>query len=186
MKLWLVRHPIPKIDKGTCYGQLDVDVDQDHTSFVAKRLSLDLPKQVPVYSSSLIRAKSLANALHHLRPDLPFRVDARLNEVSFGKWEGVAWDQIPKKAIDDWVESFPDHPFGDGESVQDVIMRVRSMLVEFKDLSELILITHAGVIRAINFLKIYQISRIADVQMWPKEVIGFGELQCISLDNAHE
>lgn len=186
MKLWLVRHSTPRINKGTCYGQLDVDVDEDGLRLAAKNLSLSLPMSAPVYSSSLIRAKDLANAIYNLRPDLPFLIDERLNEVNFGKWEGVAWDLIPKQVIDDWVQDFPTHPFGEGESVQDVIDRARSILTQFKELNDLIFITHAGVIRAFNFLANNQFARLTTLEMWPRDVIAFGELQCISVDIFNE
>ena len=79
MQVFLIRHPKPVIDAGICYGRLDVDAHAPHA--VADEIRPLLPRDVPVYSSPLRRARQLAEALH------PAHVfDARLAEIDFGDW----------------------------------------------------------------------------------------------------
>ena len=74
MQVFLIRHPKPVIDAGICYGRLDVDAHAPHA--VADEIRPLLPRDVPVYSSPLRRARQLAEALH---PAPVF--DARLAEI---------------------------------------------------------------------------------------------------------
>ena len=80
------------------------------------------------------------------------RTDARLSEIDFGEWEGRRWDDIERKAIDDWAADVLNFTPPGGESVADLQRRV----IDFaSDLAgafsgpRVALITHAGVIRAL-------------------------------------
>jgi alpha-ribazole phosphatase len=86
--------------------------------------------------------------------DLPLRVDERLVELDFGEWEGQAWDHISRhdaarfKAWSrDWRVASPPG----GECLNDIEMRVRGFL-DALDSRPVLLITHAGVIRALRVL----------------------------------
>ena len=183
MKIWVVRHPKPLIASGVCYGQLDLEIDRSQLDSLAQFLSDQLPKGLPIYCSDLIRSLSLAKAMQILRPNAIIQSDPRFNEFNFGVWEGVLWSDIPKAEIDAWVHSFPRYFFGGEECVQGFIDRVKSMLLELKEVDEFILITHAGVIRAIHFLMQSGMCDLNEANDWPKEVIDFGEFRFISYPN---
>ena len=123
MNLWLVRHAQPLVAQGICYGALDVPADAQATQQAAEALALELPLHVAVTVSPLQRCVQLAQALQSLRSDLTFTHDARLQEMNFGVWEGVAWDRIPRTALDDWTTNFGEHRFGGAESANQVLQR---------------------------------------------------------------
>ncbi len=185
MKIWLIRHPKPVIAQGICYGQQDIIADANALFACAEALSDVLPHHLPVLTSPLIRAQSLAHALIHLRPDLQLHADDRLKEMNFGCWEQTPWSDIPKKSIDAWVEDFPDHRFGGEESAQDVVNRVDSLLMEKSTIPEMVWITHAGVIKATGFLHASPTGRLLSAKDWPSRTIGYGTYEVVDFHIKH-
>lgn len=181
MKLWLVRHAEPLIGKGICYGQLDVGANEEATQRCAAALAAVLPFGLDVYVSGLLRARGLANALLGVRADLHLTVDTRLNEMDFGIWEGIAWNDIPKAVVDEWIRDFAHCRFGNVESATDVLRRVSAALKDMEPRSETVWITHAGVIRAVHYLARYGDRVIQSAEEWPVEAPGFGEWMTISI-----
>ena len=94
MELYLIRHPRPDVAPGVCYGQTDVGLAESATD-VAERLKPLLPADYRLHSSPLQRAHRLATELGEPA------VDPRLQEISFGQWEGQTFESIGD-AIDDW------------------------------------------------------------------------------------
>lgn len=188
-KLWLVRHARPEVNEGICYGQTDLPAQPQANHTAAQNLAqtLDLQSSAPylVYTSGLQRTRQLAQALQDLVPGLDVQHDARLKEMHFGRWEMQAWSEIPKTEIDTWTDNFGGHRFGGEESCQDVLTRViaayQDMLTELKtriksdEKCQIIWITHAGVIRALNYYLATGNSTIVRVDQWPKTAPGFGE-----------
>jgi alpha-ribazole phosphatase len=141
VQVFLIRHPRPLIDPGVCYGRLDVDCD--NPLGVAERLKLRLPEATPIFSSPLRRARRLAEAL-----DPATRIDARLSEIDFGEWEGKAWNDIDRDALDAWAADVLHFTPPGGESV----VRLQQRAIDFAtslDLPRVALVTHAGIIRAL-------------------------------------
>jgi alpha-ribazole phosphatase len=170
MKLWLLRHARVELAAGTCYGMSDVPADAAHTLESARTAAAQLSPGLPVAVSALGRARQLADALHQLRPDLePPRTDPRLNEMDFGQWELQLWDAIPRAAFDAWMADFAGHPFGGRESTQQVIDRVAQAIDELRPacMKEALWITHAGVIRAVQYVLSHGPGRICHVREWP-------------------
>lgn len=184
MKLWLLRHARVDLPPGLCYGASDVPAHADHTQAAAASLAPLLPHGVPLWVSGLARAQQLSNAIQYLRPDLPFaRIDARLNEMHFGQWEQVAWNAIPRSAFDTWMADFAHHRFGGVESTQDVITRVSAALRELRSTSapEAVWVTHAGVIRAVQYLALQGEKPIQQVNEWPVDAPEPGGHLCLTL-----
>lgn len=174
MKLWLARHAAPLIDPGVCYGSLDVDADEVATAASACALAAVLPQGLPVRVSGLRRADQLAQAVNALREDLQPVRDERLNEMDFGAWEGVPWRNIPKADIEVWTQEFAQYRAGGGESVCDVLKRVAHALVQTVAEDEAVWITHAGVIRAVQYLAQYG-ARQPTSESWPVQAPACGE-----------
>lgn len=141
LTLYLVRHPEPDIAPGICYGRLDVPARQFDVA--AARLRTELPAGLPVWSSPLQRCRALAEALH---PAPLF--DARLQEMDFGRWEGVPWDLVSRAELDAWAGNVAGYAPPQGESALDVQGRVLAFVSGLES-SEAILVTHAGVIRTL-------------------------------------
>ena len=181
MTLWLVRHAQPLIQEGLCYGQLDIPADPLATQEAAQAIAPLLPVGAKLYCSGLQRAQQLAQAIQQRRDTVSLTIDLRLNEINFGLWEGVAWDQIPKAAFDRWTQDFDHHRFGGAECLRDLLRRVHRALLELPATEDAIWVTHAGVIRAVNYLQQYGLQPMATAASWPAEAPAFGEWQCLVL-----
>jgi len=174
MKLWLVRHAQPLIAPGVCYGATDVAADAQATRQTAHALAQRLPTGVCVISSPLQRCERLAHCLRGLRPDLPYKTEARLVEMDFGCWEGQRWDAVPKADFERWTADFDAHRFGGRESVSEFMQRVAAAWDETQQQGrDAVWITHAGVIRAATLLA-QGVRQVAQATQWPRQAPAFG------------
>jgi len=181
MKLWLLRHAQVDLEAGLCYGASDVPAHSQATQQAAQAAAACLPTGLPVWVSGLRRAQQLAQALGHLRPDLgQAQADPRLNEMDFGIWELQRWDDIPKAAFEPWLADFAQHRFGGAESTQQVIERVADALhgARTSGAHEMVWITHAGVIRALQFVLQRGRGPIQSASEWPQAAPAPGGLIC--------
>ncbi len=141
MNILLVRHPAPDIEPGRCYGRLDIGLSANGQADLGRlAASLIASGIVRVWTSPARRCRRLADAL----PAAP-TVDDRLQELDFGDWEGRAWDDVPRRALDDWAAD----PFGfappGGESGAALIRRVEAACHDLRDAGEdCIVISHGG------------------------------------------
>ena len=169
MQVFLIRHPRPQIDDGICYGQLDIDAED--TRLVAARLKPLLPKDVPIISSPLRRARQLAEAL-----DPNTRIDARLSEINFGEWEGKPWSGIGREALDAWAADVLNYTPPGGESAANLQQRALSFAASLKG-PHVALVTHAGIMRAL--IGHWQQLPVAE---WTQLKFEFGSLTEIEVD----
>jgi len=177
MKLWLLRHAQVELEAGLCYGASDVPASAALTEQAAEAAAGFLPPGLPVWVSGLGRAQQLARALQALRPDLGApTTDPRLNEMDFGHWELQRWDAIPRTAFDVWMADFAQHRFGGAESTQQIIERVADALDDLREsqTNEAVWATHAGVIRAVQFVVQHGRGPIRDVSQWPNDATAPG------------
>ena len=177
MKLLLARHARPIGADGLCYGRLDLPADADATRLAARALAAVVAPGAPLFMSSRQRARQLALALHALRPDLPApRADARFDEMDFGRHEGRPWADIPRAAVDAWVADFAAHRFGGAESAAEVLRRVAAGLAALPAAPLVVVVAHAGVIRAARFLASAGAGALpASAADWPADGCGHGE-----------
>jgi alpha-ribazole phosphatase len=150
-----------------------LDADAALTLAAAQALALELPQGTSVQVSPLKRCQQLAEALQNLRPDLSFCTDARLREMDFGTWEGVAWADIPHAAVDAWTADFALHRFGGKESAQEVLARVGSAWDELQAAEDRLWITHSGVAQAATLLQ-QGIRQIVHAKDWPVSSLPYG------------
>lgn len=141
MILHLIRHPPPVVEPGICYGRLDVAAE--NAQAVADRLLGELPPGLPVWSSPLRRCRMLAELLHPAP-----RIDDRLVEMDFGRWEGLRWDDVPRAELDAWAADVAGYAPPGGESP--LILQCRALaFVAGLAVPEAVIVTHAGVIRTL-------------------------------------
>ena len=149
MRLVLVRHPPPDIRPGLCYGRLDMAL-APAAAPVAARIAGELAVLglARVWTSPAIRCRGVADAA-----GLPVRVDARLLELHFGAWEGVAWDDVPRAELDRWAaDPLAFAPPG-GESGADLLARVREVHRAIHATGEdCAIISHGGPLRLLAAL----------------------------------
>lgn len=179
MKLWLLRHAQVLVDPGICYGSSNVDCDIKATIVAAKNFAPYPAKDCVIWTSPSARASKLAEAVSRIRPDLKGpNADHRLKEMDFGLWEMQSWMSIPRAEFDAWVEAFPHYCFGGKECVQDVLDRVAEALTDatLSGAAEMVWVTHAGVIRAVQFLSTDEKrSKIVSANEWPSSAPLMGE-----------
>ena len=152
MNLFLLRHTRVNRMEGVCYGQSKVDLaDTFEYELSDIMLSLKRKKFKNIYSSPLLRCKILAEAIVKDHSEITF--DERLMELNFGKWEGLKWQEIEKtKEAKRWFEDYLNVACPEGESYQDLLNRCKSFISSLKEIqsnSNLLVVTHAGPIRAI-------------------------------------
>lgn len=147
MAITLLRHTRPAIAEGVCYGRTDLDLA---SSFLGEAAALcpDLPRFERIVSSPLSRCHRLADYLAK-QLERPLSIDERLIEMDFGRWEGIAWRDIPRAELDAWAEDFLHaRPHG-GETVAMLRDRTLDALGEIKAVATpTLIVTHAGVIKA--------------------------------------
>mgnify|MGYP002633502276 CR=1 FL=1 len=128
MALILLRHGEPKIASGVCYGQSDIGAHiPDHASLTGVLSRFDRPVS-RLYSSPLRRCMDLSQ---NLAPLLP-------------------WDNIPRDEIDLWASDVENaRPHG-GESVAQLMQRVKSYLADVAGKpGNVLAVSHLGVARVI-------------------------------------
>lgn len=145
----LIRHTQPDIPAGICYGHMDVDV-ADSFAVEAPHVSGWLKHPDLIISSPLKRSYKLAEYLaRQYRCELQLNND--LMELNFGDWEGRAWGDIARSEIDAWSADVLHYIPRNGESAQQMMMRVQRVLLDLAQRSQqhIALVAHGGSIRAL-------------------------------------
>ncbi|MFA6921486.1 MAG: alpha-ribazole phosphatase [Gallionella sp.] len=162
--LYLIRHTLPDIAPGICYGQLDIDVVDSFEQDAAEVTDWLTPPDL-IITSPLLRTRKLAEFLAKTL-NCKLRTDLRLMEKHFGAWEGIAWDDIARRQIDAWAMDIMNYQPEGGESAQQLLVRVQALLDDLAKLPQrnIALVAHGGSIRAILAL----VARIplADTLNW--------------------
>ncbi|OQP50887.1 hypothetical protein A4H97_03415 [Niastella yeongjuensis] len=145
--IYLIRHTTPLIEKGICYGQLNIDVT-DSFEAEASQIQQVLPADIgQVYSSPLMRCHKLAS---YLFPGQTIHLEPALMELACGEWEGVHWDAIPSEVIDPWMKDFVNVAIPGGESYTQMHSRVTQCFTRIAEGPKPVaIVTHGGVIRSI-------------------------------------
>ena len=174
-RLWLVRHAMPLVAPGICYGRLDVQADAQATQQAALALAPALPARARLRHSPLRRCPPLAHAVLALRPDLCSQADARLQEMDFGTWEGLPWESVPRAELDAWAADLHAYAPGGGEPLAAMLARVRSALEEPAPAdTDRVWISHAGVARCVHWLRT-QPARPATAAAWTQAAPAPGQ-----------
>jgi len=159
MELYIVRHTLPNLARGTCYGHTDVPLSD---SFVQEARAvlhqLRGTEFTHCFSSPLSRCRRLADFLagHLSVASFMVREDPRLMELNFGAWEGQPWEQVSRTPqAQQWFDDFVQVRCPGGESYADLLARVRDFLQDFQSLpgnARVLIVTHGGPVRAFRVL----------------------------------
>lgn len=185
-RLWLVRHARPLIDAGICYGRLDVAADAGATQAAAQALAAALPPRIAaLHTSPLQRCEQLAQTLKALRPDLMMKIEPRIQELDFGRWEGQRWDAIGAPAVAAWSADLARHAPGGGEALAAMLVRVRSAWQQAaaqarQTGADVVWISHAGVARCLHWLRT-EGERAPRAEDWPPQAPTYGAWVCLPL-----
>jgi alpha-ribazole phosphatase len=96
-----------------------------------------------VWSSPLTRCRLLAETLTP-QPIL----DDRLMEMSFGDWEGMMWDDIPRADLDRWACDLAGLAAPGGETGSALIARVTAFWSGLDDGAHIV-VSHGGPLRVL-------------------------------------
>lgn len=153
MEFALIRHTRCDIPAGTCYGQLDIPLASSATLDIEHTLSRIPPVDL-VFSSPSQRCHFLAQALARrdacevlIRPDL--------RELSFGAWEGLRWNDIPREVSDAWAADAWNNAPPEGESEHQLwqrVARVTDELMRLDEVKRIAVVSHGGPLRHLRCL----------------------------------
>jgi alpha-ribazole phosphatase len=174
-----MRHP-PVAAKGICYGQSEVPLLEDpHPRLVELDRSPVLQGLQRVWSSPWTRALVVAEWIAASRK-IDLQIDGRVSELSFGAWEGRRFEDLEREfpqTFYHWMDNWQTAAAPGGESVPQLIARVRSWVLERKGEDECqLLVAHAGVVRALRMLQ-YSIAIDSAMQ----QPVGFLEPEKVDL-----
>ena len=149
--LALARHPTPLVMPGICYGRTDLPLAESAAAELSVMRGLLAGEAwAGVVTSPLSRCRLAADflgaALH-----CPVRVDDRLLELDFGAWEGLAWNDVPRGALDAWAASPWSFAPPQGETATSLVARVRDFYRMHHD-AALIVVTHGGPLKVLAAL----------------------------------
>jgi alpha-ribazole phosphatase len=145
MRVVLIRHLPPPIAPGICYGRLDIGVHPDSVADMP-RLAADpaFEGSLRVWTSPAQRCRVLADAIAGTL-SAPLSTDPRLLELDFGNWEGKAWDDVPRPALDRWAADPVTFQAPGGESGAQLIERVQGFHAALcRDGQDCAVVTHGG------------------------------------------
>ncbi len=169
----LIRHTRVAIPQGLCYGRTDVPLAESfETDAATVRASLPWVP-LAVWSSPATRCRRLAARL----TESVVRIEPRLVEIDMGEWDGRKWDELSGPLHELWkADPWRTRPPG-GESAEDLVARVAGLRAEIMATrpERLLLVTHAGVIRAWR-----SISEGRPLPELFSQAIGFGSLTRLS------
>lgn len=146
-EIYLIRHTTPAVEKGTCYGQADLDVTESFLN-EAERIKEYLPAHIQkVYSSPLQRCSKLAQ---HLFPSHNISFHDELKEIHCGEWELKKWDDLPQEVVMPWMNDFVNVRIPGGESYLDLFDRTTTIFETIAAKNEhAAIVSHGGVLRSI-------------------------------------
>ena len=125
--------------------------------------------EATVYVSPLQRCAKLATYLFEDK----YTTDDRLKEMNFGKWEMQDWHDIPTEEITPWMNDYFTVAPPEGESMEQVIRRVKAFLDELNSQpsERCIIVAHAGVIR----IAVGLLLKTPQAE-WMSLKVGYGEV----------
>ena len=98
-----------------------------------------------IWSSPAQRCRAVADAVG------PHRLDDRLQELDFGAWEGLPWDDVPRAALDEWASDPVAFAPPGGETGAALIARVGAFYQALGP-GDHAIITHGGPLKVLGAL----------------------------------
>jgi alpha-ribazole phosphatase len=143
MKIVLIRHPPTTIAPGLCYGRLDLDLRADAGAAGLRARVAAWPGRV--WTSPARRCRAIAGPAAI--------IDARLLELDFGAWEGLAWADIPRADLDRWAADPAGFAPPGGESGAALLSRVEAFHAMLRDRAEdALVVAHGGPLKLLAAL----------------------------------
>jgi alpha-ribazole phosphatase len=155
---------------------------------VLAALGTDHPRFDLVWASPLSRCVDPARAIA-ARLQAEVRIDDRLREIDFGRWDGRPWNEIEREepslyAV--WMRDWLTRPPPEGESIATFEARVAAWARGLAAHRRHLLIAHAGVVRALRVIE-GGVGWIAAMGLvLPPLALAFLEVDALSEGDARE
>lgn len=174
MQIYIIRHSPVMTDSSVCHGQYDFPIISEemdkYTKIYKKNINFE---EYQIISSPLRRCFEFSRCLSKNVN----KVDD-LKEFFYGDWEGKEWADIEHDKLDHWMKNYVKVGPPNGESLTNFYERIDKSLQEIiKKNKNTVIITHAGVMRAI-LLKSLNIP----LEDFFKIQIGYGALIELEID----
>lgn len=152
MLIALVRHPAPLIRAGICYGRTDVPLHPSGQSQLPAMAARLAGFAGDVVSSPALRCRLTAEAIAAQRGVVPV-FDDRLQELDFGSWERVDWNDVPRAELDRWAAAPTIFAAPGGETGAALIARVAEFHAELvREGANRVIVSHGGPLRVLAAL----------------------------------
>ncbi|MEM6428022.1 MAG: histidine phosphatase family protein [Deinococcota bacterium] len=149
LELWLIRHgETPGNKHGIIQGQTDAPLNELGLS-QARKLAPRLAHEQfdGVYASDLQRAHNTAKLA---LPNAEIKLDQRIREISFGRFENIPWDDLTDEdaaMIQARRKEIDTYQLPGAESNVDVRVRIADFLKDLPEQGKFAIFCHGGVIR---------------------------------------
>lgn len=153
MEFVLIRHTRCEIATGTCYGRLDVPLASTAPMDIAHTVDRT-PLVDIVLASPAQRCLELAKALA-ARDHCALRVLHELQELDFGTWEGMRWDDISRAQSDEWAMDPWNRAPANGETESQLWARVTlayEQALRITAARRIAIVSHGGPLRILRCL----------------------------------
>ncbi|WP_242601088.1 histidine phosphatase family protein [Thermanaerovibrio acidaminovorans] len=197
-RILLVRHGRTGWNASFRYqGRTDVPCDEEGM----KQVELTVRRIVRweptgIYSSPLVRARCLGEALAEAGSS-DLRVDPRLTELDFGRWEGLTVREIEERYGEEY-RLWRQDPFGrtppGGEDLASITGRLEDFVESSGILGEerAVLVSHGyalrvlmGVLLKVRDLKVFWHLRVDNCSISAVDVYGDFRMLCFTNDRHH-
>jgi broad specificity phosphatase PhoE len=151
--LYLVRHGRAARSQGRAVGHLDLPLAAAGArSIAALAASWQGPPPRRLFTSDLRRAADSARLLA-ARLGTAAETDRRLRELSFGKWEGLEWEEIhrrDRRRMESWGQRWWEVAPPGGEDFEELSRRVLAWFGELRGEDDVVMaVGHGGSLRAL-------------------------------------
>jgi len=153
-RIYLVRHGETDWNRlNLVQGSIDTELNStgiEQAKKIAERLK---NKKIDIiFSSTLKRAYTTASYIKSYHPYAMFETSEKLNEINFGEWEGLNFEELEKKYSQTYLmwKDNPDKAIFPGEGNLHVVMkRVKSFYDEVlqRDYGNIVVVTHGGIVK---------------------------------------
>ena len=153
MNVYFVRHgQTQENSRGVYYGKRDISLNETgrNQCMLAGKMLRDIVFD-RIYISERKRTKESAEIILNAGNN-DFITDKRINERSFGIFEGMTYEQIKQKYLQhsiNWENDWVDYVIPDGESYTAFYNRIASFIYDLEkiDAENVLVVTHGGVIK---------------------------------------
>lgn len=185
-RLFLIRHgnTIDEESKKVYKGRLDVPLSRTGLERMERAAAFLAPFKIDrVYTSTLSRSIESGTAVARAQA-LNIGIEPAFDEVAFGLWEGLSFDEIRERYPEElglWMADPGAHPPPQGESFRNArkrsMHRLRQIMDEFQG-RKVAVVAHAGVLRIMIFsllnLRLVRLFRLGQ------------DYGCINIVDIHE